>query len=416
MKSFIKTQVQNITIDSAPRGFLSDQRSEQEKMNDVIEGTDIAILFALCGWFFIGIMFQFSTNETIIYILDFYDYFNYGALAYIALHFFYVHKQHSDPEYKWLNFKSLKSNDILRGLLFTGLCFGILLLLSTMFTITFWSGKFDFINTYNMTTDVILQISRTIPTEELVWRGLGMMLLIPLFSRVIGLKDNISNLIAIIITGLSFGLMHYFRYGFNYPALLSLCTLGFLCGYLALYHGLWAAMLLHVINNLVAAFSGSFFEFNAVFNSYMIVGIILLIITILVVYWLVKLNKEDRFNFIYFTLSSIIFFIIAFMTNGIIKSEDFNGLYFEHFHLIFFIPLIYLICKYSFSNSQDFYSILIGICVGFFISDYYDIINQDPIQWTWTVLYGFQSMIFYFFINMYYTTINKKKMTIKRGI
>ncbi len=381
----------------------------ESKVNRVIEGNDLGIFLFFAGWFITGMLFTFSSNPIINQILNFYVFYDLMALGFVLIHFSYSHKLHSDEDYKFMHFKDFTGQDVFRGIGYVGLAFGILLISNFVINMSFvfLASQFDLIEEYTTTTNVILQVSRTIMTEELVFRGFILLLTMIFCMEICKLDTKIASAFAILISGVSFGLIHYFRYGADYAALISLMVLGFLCAFLTIKEGLWAAIVLHVVNNLVAIFigclKGEFLQLN--FASF--IYIFALLLAIVAIYVVVASIQDDYFIFQYFAIAMILFFIIGYYTNGLVRSEDFGGLYFEHFHVILFIPGVRLAFK---NRCQDgkLYSAIIGCCLGFFISDFMDIINLSATQWLITLIYAGVALVAYGFIHMI-VKINKKE-------
>ncbi len=383
---------------------------EQIKENKVIEGTDLGIFLYLLGWIIVGIVFTFTTNTTIQHILNFYLYYDIIALCFIVVHFGYNHKRHSSSNYKFLSFEYFGSEDLVRGLAYVGACFVVLIVVNFVLGFLFTLAQISFINVYNTNTHVLLSVSRTILAEELVFRGLILTCVVIFCREILRLKESILKIIAIVISGVAFGLLHYFRYvkpladsqGFSlslFQPIFYLSILGLLCGYLAIKEGLWAAILLHVFNNLVAIYGGNLSNFGIIFSLDTIIVLIFFLLIIVITYLIITRMKDDLFYFHYFAVSTVLFFVIGFYTNELISSENFGGLYFEHFHAILFVPFIYLLFRNRYRQGKV-YSFLFGVCFGLFISDYLDIISLNNYQIGFTVLY-----LIYFFIAFLFTYI-----------
>ncbi len=389
---------------------LEIKKSMKKKLKK-IEADYLGIILYFAGWLTIGMWFTFSTNKTIKHILDFYRTYDIFALAFVILHFTYTHAKFKDEvadikelhnidiEFKdyGFRFKEFKIKDLFRGFFYIFLvCLPILILINVVLYSLYGftspeggqtiSGQMEIINEYNINTHVILQISRFILTEELVFRGFALLLPYIVFKEIFKQSEKISNIFAIILSSLLFGLVHIFRYGYNLHAILFLIFLGLMCAVLAVKEGLWAAILLHIVNNMVSIFGGQYRDFGIKFDTVAITVIMILCISVITILLLVSKISDDLFIFSYFGAFLILFFIIGFYSNGMVKSEDFNGAYFEHFHIILFVPGIILLFRNKMKNGKLF-SILIGMCIGLFISDYFDILNLTNHEIGLTIIY-----------------------------
>lgn len=157
--------------------------------------------------------------------------------------------------------------------------------------------------------ELTFQVIRSIPLEEFVFRGLGMTLVVFLLGTLIlripdglkfrelatdaqeenkyVLKYRIVWIVAILITGIGFGLLHEFNYiteyfpyyplydelgglfGFQHIAvpIIYLCMLGIMLGYFRYKWGLIPCIIVHILNNFLyflnvaGVLSGSLFIF-----------------------------------------------------------------------------------------------------------------------------------------------------------
>ena len=402
-----------------------------ENINQSIEGTDLGIILYFIGFFLIGTLFWFTQDPILKELLDFYTYFDIMAVAFVIVHITLNHKNYDysnipllnnalnnentdlssiinddKQKYTFLNFKCLKGKDIAIGIAYVFLGLIILIIANFLINLSFMliQGGVDivtFVNTYTFGVNVILQVTRTILIEEMVYRGLILSLMIIFFNSALKIRKNISNLIGILISGITFGFIHIFRYGIDLRPILYLMVLGGVCAILTLNRGIWSAMLLHIINNLIASYSGQLKTFVMIIDMSIIVLLIFLIIGILFVYLISIKIKQFMVHFGYCSVFMIIFFVIGFFTNGLIKSDDFGGFYFEHFHIILFVPIIFILFKERFSTNKKLYSILIGSILGLFISDYLDIINLSLEQLTLTFFYIINFIVVYALLSYY---------------
>ena len=295
------------------------------------------------------------------------------AIGYIVLHFTYIHKTFKGRTYETFEFKALDGKTYLSALGYIGIFVAILIF--TNFCLTIIPGSID------LDVFILLQVSRTILTEELVFRGLALTVFLIMFNKIFKLDMKISIIASIAISSLIFGGLHYFKFAQMelgqveiVTSVIFLSVLGILCGILKVKFGLWAAMLLHIINNIIAIFSGGVFislQDNSV--SSLFLRILFFLIIAVVSYLFVMKYRGGAFNFGYFGVSLIASFIFGFYTNGMF-SVNFAKI--EHYHLIIFLPILYYIFRNKFHERKRAISIMVGFLFGLFVSDYVDFINQ----------------------------------------
>ncbi|MGQ4876066.1 MAG: CPBP family intramembrane glutamic endopeptidase, partial [Promethearchaeia archaeon] len=240
-----------------------------------IEGDDLGIFFYLLGFATIGVLFSFTQNNVLKNLINFYIYYDILAICYIMLHFFYVHKFYfrndlqyisglqiePHEKYSFLNFKKLDIAEISYGLgasiIFLLLLIVIDRVLNASYSTIQTQGSLFNINEFTPGTYIILMLGRLVITEELVYRGLILTIVFLLFSKIFRIPEKISMVFAIMVQAVMFGLIHYFRYQddphFTVIIIYLIC-LGLFCGILKAKYGLWSAILLHSLNNLLAVF------------------------------------------------------------------------------------------------------------------------------------------------------------------
>ncbi len=360
---------------------------EYTREDKVIEGNDLAISIYLISWLTVGLLYSFTSNPDIKNILDFYVRLDAIAIIFIVLYLFYSRRRHTDSDREWLDMDSYEGIDFFEALVVVFVLIGFLLLIGLIIPKNIYFGSLSgtFIDEYNFGTYLLLMLTRNIVVEEFVFRGAIIFVVIVLFDKMSSVPKWLGKFTAILISGLSFGLYHMFVYGKNLGPLIYLSFLGFFCAFLTLRYGLWAGILLHEINNLIAAFwgififSGSYEAFFAdtVLNIGLIFQAIIYLFLFIVRVLLVK-KFDSGYIFGIFVITLIGAFIFGFYTNGLIRSEDVGGLYFQHFHIILFAPLVYFLFKKTELENEALLAITMGFIFGLFISDMADILNQTP--------------------------------------
>ncbi|MFX1237052.1 MAG: CPBP family intramembrane glutamic endopeptidase, partial [Promethearchaeota archaeon] len=407
--------------------------------NTMIEGNDLGIFFYIGGWILVGIFFTFTANQDIKDLLEFYLPYELMAILFLTLQFAYLHKKfdfnaletenvlNTPQTYEFLQFKSLKKKKVIKAIIYIALFFGAMTLINFLFNgvITPYFGEIDFINNYSIGSYLVLQVTRMVIIEELVFRGLIIAATVIGFTKLLNLtkmsKENsnkIAIIMAVLFSSILFGFLHKFHYNDSTIPLITLSILGILCAILTIKFGIWAAIILHMINNVMAAFtldqtmfSGNMSLLTGVLNWTFVVVMILFFLGLFIIYFIMRKLDCDLLVFNYASLSFIAFFIIGFYTNNLIKSEYINNLiYFEHFHLILFLPAFYIYFRNKFSQKK-LYSLIVGCSLGFFVSDYFDIIQQSLLQLVYTTIYVLIAAFIYTSINLYLSSQSKKIRT-----
>lgn len=235
------------------------------------EGDDLAIYFYGFGWIFFGISFIFTQDVFFIDAMNFYVFFDVLALIFIFTYFY----QKDEHKFDFPDPKPFVGSLILVLLGMVAIYFiGLFLSLLFPYGIEAQGEMFE----GNVLQYILFQVFRSIPVEELAFRGLAIdLFVIPLtkFSNMLqksevvqeseGLQKFFENssrkliwAIAIIITSLFFGFYHIFRYD-RWDAVIYLFLLGIILGFLRYTYGIFSSILLHVANNLI--FAGGLFFF-----------------------------------------------------------------------------------------------------------------------------------------------------------
>lgn len=406
----------SVVLESPSEEPYSDNFNRSKRQRNIdryIEGVDIALLMYAVGWLSVGIIFTFTTNEVIKYLLEFYRDYDLIAVFFAVIHLNYSTKLHSDENYRFLKFRETNSKTVILGILMVGICIVFLVGFNEVLrqSLQVVMGQVDFINEYDVNTHIILSVFRIIGTEELVFRGFALIVVYIISHKILiyfgaSEGEKVSIILAIIIAGTYFGGIHIFRYYEIDPlsgnlsintvqSIIYLIVLGVLCAILTIKVGLWAAILLHTANNILSLYAGLIIDFGMEFSPFVIVVIGIFVFAIITVYKTLITIRDDLFYFPHFAFSAILAFIIGFYTNSILSREMFGGLYFEHFHWILFAPAIYIIFKHKTDNGKltnkmnngKAYSTLIGVCIGLFISDYLDILALSTEELFLTILY-----------------------------
>jgi len=254
--------------------------TDEEKRN---RGNHLGIFIYISLYLFALLPFNFSNHPYISLVMNFYIFFDILAILYIIL-FFYKERKTREFELKQL-FKFPSALELFFMALFVGICYGCFKLIY-IFTLPFLANIF----TEDLWIEIFFLI-RVVPVEEIVFRGLGLFLLIETlnitfnkerYKEVIIIKskktttkfDRINKIIwyiSIIIIGIVFGFYHFFRfyneYTFPYYEIISngelirlhisvpimyISILGLLLGICQMKFGLTGAMGLHFINNFFA--------------------------------------------------------------------------------------------------------------------------------------------------------------------
>lgn len=253
------------------KGFLLDfiidsLRSDEERTH---HGDDLGIFIYLSSWFFIILLSSFSTDQAILNLNSFYILFDVIALLYIIV---FIGRKFLHREEKGIQDLFTFPNwlELLKGLSFIFMMYAILLIYSISQNVFLGNG--------NTIVTSIFSIFRVVPTEELVFRGLGMFLISYILTGIFnekkaGRKEWIAYL-SVLITGIMFGIYHLPKYFMSeifpytiismgeedfmihvaYP-ITYLCVLGVLLGLCKMKHGLYSAILLHALNNALARIS-----------------------------------------------------------------------------------------------------------------------------------------------------------------
>lgn len=367
--------------------------------NKEIEGDEIGIFWYGFMWVTFVLLFAFSNEKVINEIMKFYIYFDIVALIFIIIFVSFLRKTHSENQRSFLEFKSFNRRDFGNAICFSVIFFVLLLIINFLLNLVIVPGKLEFLE-YNAFTYLFLQLSRTIIVEELVFRGALFSFLYFFFTAFLKLTEKRSIILSIIISSVLFGAYHYFAYSDQYFSVLYpiiyLSFLGLFCAILKVQYGLWAAILLHTINNVIAFFSGNLvgLEIQLSFNITNIITILVFIFIFILVFSYLK--RINTLSYPYFIISFISFFIVGTFINGIINLESI-GLYFEQFHLIFLLPFFYEFLKKK-VKLEKLHVLISGAFIGLILSDMPDLIRLNLLKIVCSVLY----FLFFLYIFSYY--------------
>ena len=386
--------------------------------NDAIEGNDVGICFYFEGWLLIGVIFMFALDPALLGIINYYMTFDIFCLLFVLLHLFYLRKKHTDKNYKFLRSKDLTKREVFKATIYILIFLVIIGFVGFLCGALFISGN---MKTHGDSSYYLLYITRYVFTEELFFRGLILFSILVFFQIILRVNKDPSSLeevsyvwrkkicsvAAVILSSVIFMGFHYTAYEENPGALITIFLLGILCGILALRFGIWASMVLHLGNNILAYVFYYSTNFNTVDSGLLLLPFFFLIAFISLFLLVRKINYR-KFMFDYFATAFVLFFIFGFYTNGLLKSSWLFGIYFEHYHFILLLPGIYILFRYKFNNVK-LYSLLLGVCAGLFISDLRDIVSLNGAQISTTLRYFIVFLIVYIFIGIFVKLKNRNK-------
>jgi membrane protease YdiL (CAAX protease family) len=287
--------------------FIYTEETKEQKDHIKNVSNDLFFVFFFFGFLVYGLPVQFrNPNDLVFQYYQFYLYFVVIGIAYII--FAKVEKVFSmmkKTEEKRKKAKLIELGSITEyAQIIITVFLGFLLMYLVSYFLPLGTGIFS-----SAGRDLLLfQIFGSIPAEELVFRGMGMLIFTSIFREIIFDIKNVPELdrdqlkyqnvekgsqyIAIIITSTLFGIFHVWRYGYNLWVIVYLTILGFILGFAYYKHSLFAAFLLHVANNISAEKSAVFTIIDILINPYFYLIIGLTVLVIILIIDLVRKHKR----------------------------------------------------------------------------------------------------------------------------
>lgn len=230
------------------------------------KGDDLGVFIYITTWFFVILAFVISQDTKIIGVNSFYLFFDVICIIYMILYFMTKRMQEKKELFEFPDGYSL-----IFMIFYTIILYCIISIINVTVS--------PLIQTIYFEGDILKEIFmliRVVPVEELVFRGMGFFIVIFILSKIFNTEDNpkretIIWYFTIVLIGIMFGLYHFPKFykaetfpyfllnaqgtiievHIAYP-ILYLSLLGFVLGLCRKKYGLVSAMLLHLINNLVA--------------------------------------------------------------------------------------------------------------------------------------------------------------------
>jgi hypothetical protein len=224
-------------------------------------------LYYLFCLFFFGLMYWFSTDPEIQTANYVYLLFEILAIAFILLEGKFLGRPNEDER----NPFRITGDD--QRIVFKGIAKGLVVGMFVYFIFDIiWFYVSDLLVAGSLAEDPIYQATRSIPLEELAFRGFGMMIIVGFLYKLLDLNPSSTARtdsegflfryraiwgFGAIFTGIAFGLYHIpswlargesITFSIWIP-IIYLCILGVILGFLQYKYGLSIVILIHLLNN-----------------------------------------------------------------------------------------------------------------------------------------------------------------------
>lgn len=252
------------------------------------KSNNIGKIFYLISWFLVVLTYVIRRDSSFFEDANlFYLYFDIMAILFIFMRAdssYIIFTENNEENTRMFHFEKDDKPRIMD--MFSGMFFGSLALLLFVFIWDYWVYPFFPITTAQLDPaidEMVFQIFRTIPNEEMVFRGFAFTLIISVLFAIFKMKNQRLDkgfvmkyltiwILAIIFLGILFGVYHipsyydsdYYPYFVIFQEggtlylqnifvpVLYLSILGIITGIFYMRYGLIPALYIHVINNLWA--------------------------------------------------------------------------------------------------------------------------------------------------------------------
>ena len=291
-----------------PKIYTKETKLQKQHIKDVSNDLMFAVFFL--GFLFYGLPVQFrASTDPILQYYSFYLYFLIIGMAYIILvkieKIFRIMKIGEKERIKARLFELGSMKEYGKILITVLIGFLVIYIIAFLFPLN--QGQMHGLFTPEGRDLIVFEICASIPAEELVFRGLAMVIFINIIKEIIFDVKQIpeshrenpeyhrieewASFVAILITSILFGLYHVPRYGMLFWTIFYLTILGIVLGVASYKHSIFASFLLHVANNVSAEKDANFMPILINPYFYLIIGLSILAIVALVSYFHNKPNR-----------------------------------------------------------------------------------------------------------------------------